>query len=251
MKEHVNFYENLKEAHIRLRGTIVMYDGEPYFVQTIAAHKPDGVFRVYLSPMDSDIESLPPIHQIPFDHSTLGTALDNWMQENPKTKVIRKMMNSPLFNKFRPFPLGMCFWQDDVIFLERSPLRVTQQGLAGNHIVETLIDLSNDTPGEPGGYRRVPFAGKEMRDCILGIYPSAQDCVRQLNNPDVSNNSAAFHRNFAVTKGPVGTMFVAYKTDVVGILPDANLSVLRLGREYAHVYEAAQELGVFGRIEIQ
>jgi hypothetical protein len=49
MQEHVNFYENIKEARMRLKGTIVLYEGIPYRVLAIADHK-GPVFRIYLNP---------------------------------------------------------------------------------------------------------------------------------------------------------------------------------------------------------
>src|SRR5690349_7508913 len=107
--KYPNFYENLKEAQDRLRGCIVLYSGEPNYIWAICDHKPDGKFRVYMSPIEVvHTTSLPPINQIPSNHPSLGSAIDTFLDANASLPVVRKMMDSPAFNKFRPFPLGMC-----------------------------------------------------------------------------------------------------------------------------------------------
>ena len=54
MKEHVNFYENLKEARRRIADTVVMYEGIPHYVLCISDHKSDGIFRAYLEPLATE-----------------------------------------------------------------------------------------------------------------------------------------------------------------------------------------------------
>ena len=53
---HPNFYENLKEAQMRLLRTVVTYDNEPYYVGAITNHMKDGIFRVYLLPLATAAE---------------------------------------------------------------------------------------------------------------------------------------------------------------------------------------------------
>jgi hypothetical protein len=51
------------------------------------------------------------------------------MAEHPAAGILRKQMNSPLFNKFRPYPLGMCNTKGQrAYYLERQPNRKTEQG---------------------------------------------------------------------------------------------------------------------------
>ncbi len=95
MTKHPNFYENLAEAQMRLVNTVVLYDGEPYMVLTIAAHAPDGIFRVYLDPIDWDGKEKKPqtgLHNISQGDSNLGPYMDQWMKDTKGHRVIRKRM---------------------------------------------------------------------------------------------------------------------------------------------------------------
>lgn len=252
MPEHVNFYENLKEAQMRLRGTVVLYDKMPYYIQGITNHKSDGVFRAYLQGLTT---KMPPYTGFEWgnygsENPALGPAVDQWMEANPG-KYLRKRMNSPLFDKFRPFPLGMANVGGGTYYLERQPVRPkTEQGLTRAMVTETLITLNE------GGLRRstgarVDFFSEAMESCILGQYPTAKECLKQLSDPDVENSSAAFHRNFALLRGPIGMFFLAYKEDVVGALPSGSFDKLILGTGFKHVKEAVEELGLFNDIVYQ
>jgi hypothetical protein len=48
MATHPNTFETVKEAMMRLRRTVVVYDGQPFVVLCITNHKADGIFRIYL-----------------------------------------------------------------------------------------------------------------------------------------------------------------------------------------------------------
>jgi hypothetical protein len=223
VKEHLNFYENLKEAHIRLRNTVVMYDGEPYSVLAITDHMKDGIFRVYMQPIGgapnpSDKYVLATIGNIPSEHSTLGPAIDKAMTDYKGHTVVRKQMNSPLFKKFRPFPLGMYNHKGaGCRYLERQPVRQTHQGLTSAMIWDTEVTTS------PRSDRMVKtmvnMQGESMRHCILGQYPTAPECLAAVLDPKIKNDAVGFHRQFAFALGPIDMVFLAYKGDIVGVLP--------------------------------
>src|SRR3546814_18111544 len=111
MVKYTNFYETVKEADMRLRHTLVMYDGEPYYVLLISDHKKDGVFRIYMDKAGNEHGFAFQREQVPYEASSswnvTATVMDDWLEKNPDKGVIRKMMNSPKFNQFKPFPLGM------------------------------------------------------------------------------------------------------------------------------------------------
>lgn len=251
MKEYPNFYENIKEAEMRLKDTVVLYDGEPYYVLCICDHKPDGIFRMYLDPIGRKggltINSM----DVPYQYwdntkfATRGAAMDDWMDKNPDTRIIRKMMNSPLFNKFRPFDLGMCNVGSGVQYIERSPTRHTQQGLTAQMLSCTVLSIGTDAKRRLGG---VHITSESFRDCVVSDYPSISECLDNLKDPKVSNEGAAFHRNFAFVRGPIDTMFLAYKSDIVGLLPYGDLSSVKLSPQFRHVKEAVTELNVFGNV---
>jgi hypothetical protein len=248
MKEHVNFYETLKEAQMRLRGTVVMYDGIPYYVLSITNHKPDGVFRMYLQPLGLDQSGglpRPIIENFSLEDPGLGTYFDDWLDKNPKSGYLRKMMNSPAFNRFRPFPLGMCNIGNGVTYLERQPNRKTEQGLIRTMIAQRRISAMSSGGKTPSN---IDMLSIEFRETLMGHYPTAQECLKEFEDPTVSNEAVAFHRNFALVRGPIGMLFLAYKGDVVGILPNGDLSVIKLGKEFRHVKESVEELRLFNNI---
>ncbi len=45
-------------------------------------------------------------------------------------------------------------------------------------------------------------------------------------------------------------MFLAYKEDIIGVLPDANLGTLRVGADHKHTLEAVYELNLFNTVKV-
>jgi len=244
-----NVYENIKEANTRLRSTIVLYDGEPYRIFMITNHKSDGIFRVYLDPLSRGSAAQPQIirdaRYFEPDDPTTGATLDKWLDATPNSGILRKMMNSPAFNRFRPFPLGMCNYRGRAVYLARQPVRHREQGLTNAMVVETAFNFSGDA--YESGFN-AGFYSESFVSCVKGSHPSAHECITQLRDPDVTNESVAFHREFALLRGPIDTMFLAYKTDIVGMLPNGDFSELKLGRKFNHVREVVTELGLFSNI---
>lgn len=251
MAAYTNFYENLKEANIRLKNTIVLYDGIPYNVVAISNHKKDGLFRIYLRGLNADADKYP--HDVGgynSENPAIGPYLDEWMTKNlvepcdpVVSPLIRKKMNSPLFNRFRPFPLGFCNMGGTALYLERSPQRPsTHQGLT-----KSMIAVSK--PGGPSDRSSYfdPYS-KDFTDCVMGNYPSFKDCVENLADETVSNDSAAFSRDFAIVRGPLGLLLLANKHEIVGILPNNDASQVRIGKKFKHVRESVEELGCFGSV---
>lgn len=251
MKEHPNFFENVKEAMLRLRRTVIVYDGQPYSVITITNHKPDGIFRIYLDPTGRDPNQLstprPEPEQFPPEHSGIGAYMDKWMVDNPGRGVLRKQMNSPLFNKFRPYPLGMANIKGGgVYFMERQPNRKTEQGLIQTMLHETEISTAISTV--PRRHATLDIYGSAFKDCVMGNYPLAQECLDNLLDPEVVNTAAAFHREFAFVRGPIGMIFMAYRRDIIGVLPKGDFQCIRLGHEFHHTKEVVEKLGIFQSI---
>lgn len=256
-KEFTNFYENLDEAMIRLRHTVVMYDDKPCAVWSLANHK-DGIIRAYIREIGEEKPALSPSGTtgFPGDHpdpNQRGLMMDAWMDANPKWGIQRKMMNSPHFNKFRPFNLGMMNYQDQVVFVERMPMRHTQQGLTAAHATATRLTLSTKINlGGKDSFKLNPGdVYKEMfRDCILAQHPPAKEVIKNLHDEDIANEGVAFDRNFAFVRGPVRTLYLAYKTDIIGHLPLGDLSEVRIPRKYSHCREAVEELSLFRNVKI-
>lgn len=248
---YTNFYENLKEATMRLVSTIVLYDGKPYYVLTICDHNPDGIFRVYMDDMSRPdglaIWRFPGIPYEWYDEGddTRGKRMDEFLSNYPDGGIIRKMMNSPKFDRFRPFPLGMCNVNDTVVYMERAPCRQTQQGLTNAMINYTSVTLAKSLSSTIARSRDVRFGGYEMYRTIVGDYPSPFECLQNLNDPSVVNAGAGFHRNFALVKGPVGLLFLVYKQNIVGYMPNGDFSRLTLNSEFRHTKEVIEGLNLF------
>ena len=90
--KHPNFYENLKEAQLRLRGPVVCYDGLPYSVVTICGHKSDGIFRVYLNPIGQEEPIYFPngMNNFNTEDPGLGLYMDEWMAQAPIHALLPK-----------------------------------------------------------------------------------------------------------------------------------------------------------------
>jgi hypothetical protein len=244
--QHLNFYENLDEAQRRLRGTVVMYDGIPCFVWAITAHNSDGIFRVYMQEIGKDLKFRFDTGNYSPQSADLGRALDKHMLASPEEGILRKQMNSPKFNKFRPFPLGMATVQGCVYYFERAPARKIEQGLIRQMVMSTKLrigDMMSDRMSSAWDVR-----SKFFRDCVLADHPSFGECLTALTGSEFTNTAAPFHRDFALVKGLVGTLFLAYKSDIVGVLPMNDSAVVRLSQDNFHLREVVEELNVFGDV---
>lgn len=253
MPNYTNFYETVAEAEMRLLNTIVMYDNEPYYVLAITNHKGDGIFRVYLDHLGhKDGPCFRRNGSIPYEWMdepgmSKGKKMDEWLDKNPDKGIIRKMANSSLFNKYRPFPLGMCNTNGKVLYVERQPTRHTQQGLTGSMLSQHLVEGDSSRPSERIG--RVDIFSKDFYNTLVGKYPSADVCLSALLDPQITNTGVAFHRNFALTRGPVGLILLAYKSEIVGVLPNDDFSLLLLADKFKYVLESIEELHLFKNIK--
>lgn len=266
-KNHENFYENLEEAVNRLQGTVVLYDGLPYYLVKISDHMKDKVFRVYMKRFDQlagarggGADWPRQYYDNPYDPALPGKQIppevfmDKWLEtpEGKKSGWLRKQINSPLFNKFRPFPLGFVnLTYGKAVFTERGPTRARPQGMTHNSVVGGHITLIETNTAEPR-YDQAVSAGnfwgtKEFDETIRGIYPNYRGCIDKLES-SMEVESVAFDRNFALQRGPLDMIFLAYKTKIVGI---ANKPSITLGKKFSHLKELCLDLGVVSEIVIR
>jgi hypothetical protein len=244
---HLNFYENLNEAQRRLRNTVVLYDDVPYLIWAITGHHFDGVFRVYMQAVGTKARLRFPISEYGPESLNLGRDLDRWMTDHPEEEIVRKQMNSPKFKKFRPFPLGMVVISGEVHYLERGPVRNGEQGLTKKMISASALSVG---PNPANTLARMSWGMMDsfIKNCIVADHPTFQQALSGLNSSEFTNSGVAFHRNFALLKGPVDTLFLAYKQDVIGVLPMNDSGVVRLAQDAYHLKEVVEELGVFGDV---
>jgi hypothetical protein len=262
--KHKNFYENAKEANLRLRNTVVWYDGPgeqgPYFVMVITDH--DGAdFKIYMKRIGQKYYSvsgvMPPNEVYPAETTGFGKLMDKFMKDYPKFGIIRKDLSSPHFRAFRPFPLGMMNLvrtdkngkavDCETLYLERQPNRATQQGLTRTMIYISPVNAAMARDPVPM-HHSFDLWSEDFYDCVMGKYPSIDTCLSKLRDPTIANEAAAFHRYFALVKGPIGMVFLSYKGDIVGVLDNKNLSSLTVDRDFNYTREAISDLHVFNSI---
>jgi hypothetical protein len=253
MATYKNFYETLVEAQMRLRASIVIYDREPVYVWAVTDHKGDGAFRVYITPIDK-LKLINqgggfPVNQVPGTHPSMGPKMDEWMAANPDSPLLRKKMDSPLFNKFRPFPLGMYNYNGFAYYTERQPQRPkTEQGLTEGAVMQTHITTSPTNEKYP---MQCNMFTEGFRDCILGKHPSPKEVLDGLTSDEFVNTSVAFDRHFALARGPIDTLFLGYKRDIIGVLPHADFSTVTLGQKFHHCKEVVEDLSLFASIRMK
>lgn len=248
MATYTNFYETLSEALMRLRATIILYDGRPYLVWTITDN-PDGIFRIYMSEItkvNQMPENLPCGHSIPHGHVAMAEAMHNWMSQYPDY-IIRKQMNSPLFNRFRPFPLGMLNQDCHAIYTVRQPVRPkTEQGLTLQMLYTKKVAPSNTE-----NFTHVDMYSEGFYDCIMGNYPSPKVALEGVTSTKFENQSVGFHREFALVRGPLDLVFLAYKDEIIGVLPRGDFTEVMIGRKFLHTKEAVDDLNLFYDIRVK
>ena len=256
MANHKNFYETIKEARMRLQHSVVMYDGEPYYVLCVEDHKPDGIYRVYMDKLGQKGGMTHARERVPYEYieddkySTIGEQMDAWLDKNADKGVVRKMANSPLFNKYRPFAIGMinCDQSGQVYYGRRGPTRHSQQGLTSSMFSVRKVELLGSPSSSGGGLsasRVLSFVGDGAYLCYTNQYPTFDEVVTNLNDPATENNAAAFHREFAVLRGPIDMMFLAYREDIIGYMPKGDASELILARNHGYCKEVVEDLGIF------
>lgn len=202
--EYENFYENLEEAQRRLTGTVVLYDGEPVYIAQVSNVREDNTFRLWCQ-------------KLPNEDLNLGIG-DLPEGERP-VNSFRKKINSPRFNKFRPFEMGYInLFQTRAggklffpVYLTRTPARRGKQG---------FNEGSYNCRDNRGGDRRPSFVdiifSEAFVEMIKGDYPSYREVVARVQ--DVEEGGIAVDRAFCVCKDrESGIVFLDYRSETVGI----------------------------------
>lgn len=133
--------------------------------------------------------------------------------------------------------------------IERQPNRRTEQGLTRTMLESTDVSLNPSS----GRFKGNPSCAIELyspqfKACVLADHPSAEEVLLNLNDPKIENNSIAFHRRFALLRGPIGMLFLAYKAEVIGVLVNNDFSTIRIGAAFRHCREVVQDLKLFTTI---
>jgi hypothetical protein len=188
------FWTDTEQARERLSGTVVLYDGQPVYINDIenGDNFEDGIPRANIS-MCGQVDG----------------------------KTFRKRLDSPKFNKFRSLPeLG---WINSTkygaILLQRRATRSRLHGLSGNNVYASFfLGMPEYTIGRfERGWEAV-WNTKSFIDQCNNEYPSLASIL--LNIEEASG--LAFSRKFAVYRDTLGLRWLYRETDRIGIFTNAN-----------------------------
>ena len=240
MPDFINHYQNLEEAQRRLRDSVITYEGEPYYVLNIGPWHSDDIFRVYMLKLDEDrfLENYELYRSSPYDHLDANT-------RGKGGPIYRKMMNSPAFNRFRPFPLGMLNHRGRAYYVTRQPYRMAkEQGL----IQDMVISKRVSNPSLDMSWRPSPINihSKDFHNLVVGDYPEYCEAYHHMSSPACSNEGVAFCRDMAIVNGPCNSLLLAFRDEIVGVL--LSSCTVKLEDKFWFLREALEESNIFQSI---
>lgn len=229
-------FENLDQARQRLENTIVVHNGQGYYVASVASSGGNQVGHLAALPCN------------------YGPS----RSKQPTTEVFR--LDDPLFNRFRPFELGFANIFDSVLednthtmFFHRRPMRSgARQGLSRDAIDGCYLLNGNLKLG--GGSARMEgldftahiMPSQGFANMIRGVYPTFQECVEGL----IEDSSLAFDRNYAVHKDYDGLVWVYRQFEKVGLVNPTSREFFLFSRK-KFLREEIQESGKFPTIQAE
>jgi hypothetical protein len=252
--DYPNFYECLTEARNRLNRTCVLYDGLPFHINHIDKNPEEELFDVFLEPVGLSNKEL--IKQFWYGLQNFYFSpdvyepqawvyCDQFVKTHPDSGMIVKKINDPLFNRFRPFPLGYMSMGLGVGYLERIPIRPRmEQGLISSGIVVVTDDPKMSHFGQ------THWHSKEFRDCILGDHHDINVVIAALLDSSVDNYASPFDREFALELTSLDMMALLYRGDAIGSLPNKDTSKVLLLKEFRHYREVVEDLEIFDTVVV-
>lgn len=202
-KDNTNFYDNLDECHRRLMNTVVLYDGQPAFIQNIRDGFDDGVYRVYMNLLPGELRGGAPAQED---------------EDNTPGRVVRRKINSPKFNRFRPFQMGYANIFDTGVrhasFLSRVPSRQSRQGLSRQLLTSIIPALCTPERRHQGVQYESAITAAGFAEMVKGEFPKAEEALDLLDN----DTSMAVSRKFAVQRDSFGMLFLYAGPDRVGVV---------------------------------
>lgn len=199
-------YETVQEASMRLGGTVVLYDGEPVYINEVRHEEdlPKGeIFRVLLT-------------RLPVSHDA---------------KVDRKFISSGKFD-LTPLRMGFANLADGhAYFLSRNTARQNRQGLSERSL--TVEGLDPNRP--PARWKNIIY-DKGFVDCVHGKYPSMEDAIKLLT--DQPGKSVAISREYALKSHSEmeGLLILHHKLREVGFMSTSD-KVFKVGKKFRFLKE--------------
>lgn len=199
-------YENAHDAQMRLRGTVVLYEGSPVYIREIREGDGDSILRVM------------------FDHLPITV-------KGVETAAKRKFISSKNFD-IAPFKLGYVNAPTGAFYCTRFPNRVQKQGLCSENF---SAKTNNGKDISFGTFTTT----KEVVAMVNGDYPTFDVALRALGK----SPAVAFSRDFCVQKDEIldELVHIYHRGEKVGAR--LNNSVV-LGKKFQCLKEGLGELGV-------
>lgn len=198
------FYPDVSEAQRRLQGTVIMYNGQGYYVSNVTQERSRSPIKLILLPVGGGDELV-------------------------------KDITDKGFNNFAAFPLGFCnFFQGrdgersrkDCVYIARTPTRSIPQGLHSRNVVSYQYPNSNGPSFER-------FRNSDgFAEMLRGEYPSYEEAFDTL----VPQSSIAVDREYAIVMGEMGFCYLirggCAVRDVVAIATRSRLLINTSGLKY-------------------
>lgn len=204
-------YESIEDARMRLKGTVVLYQGDPVYVTGIEPGRGgDDIFRVYAS-------------KLPYNR--LNVDLDD--------NGVRKYISSKHFD-IGAFKMGYVNSEEGAFFCRRLPTRQQKQGLSVDTFQATYCN------GQPVSFQTF-LTIPEVPAMVHNIYPLYEECLHLIKTK--KTYCIAFSREFALgrSKEVDELVYLEHKGDVVGATMGGPLV---LGNKFHCLKERLSELGV-------
>jgi hypothetical protein len=204
-------YENVHDAQMRLRGTVVLYKGDPVRVRDVAAGDGDSILRVLFEPLPLNAKK---------------AAIDEAVEA-----AQRKYISSKHFD-IAPFKMGYVNEPKGAFYCSRLPNRMQKQGLSAENFI------AKDNYGRPVGFNAF-LQTKEVVAMVRGDYPNFKTAMAALGKA----TSIAFSRNFCLEKDDIieQLIHIYHRGEAIGGVLDGKVI---LGKKFQCLKESLEELGV-------
>lgn len=233
-------YETVHDATMRLRGTVVLYKGEPVQIQEIreGTGKED-ILRVLIKPLPLTTPGAADMGGGIFRRRGAAEAMMDAARQAVEAVEeeggVQKYISSKHFD-IAPFPLGYVNnpTGSGAFYCSRMPNRVQKQGLCAENFkgfdnYKGLVDF------------RTFLRCKEVPLMVAGSYPTFEQALKNLTKVP----SVAFNRYFCLVRDDViaDLVYVYHRGIKVGMLNKVT-SELCLGERFRCLKESLTELGL-------
>ena len=221
-------YESSEDAKLRLRHTVVLYNGEPVYIQDVKAGngKPDDILRVLFQPLPTT----PPGGLARGDvFGRRRLVMPPEPAPAPAEDIQRKYISSKHFD-IAPFRLGYVNAKTGAFYCQRLPNRVQKQGLCSENF------RGFDNHKDAVSFQAF-LSCPETPEMVAGKYPTLDQALACLKKVA----SIAFDRDFCLVRDEVipDLIYLYYKGDKVGMY---SRDEIKLGDKFKCLKEKMNEL---------